>query len=279
MSPEDAVRHAIETNRRMWDERVEAHWRSAMYMRDAEALRGGGHCLRDEIVEAVGDVAGKSLIQLQCHMGMETLSWARLGADAAGLDFSRPAIEKAEMLREELGLKADFYCADFYDAPKVVGRRFDVVFQSTGCLCWLPNLKGWAGVVSACLKPGGRYVLDDCHPVSDMLDQPEGKDHLEPVHAYLDGGPIEFDCDGTYADPDARFETNKSVEHIHPLGEVVTRLIEAGLVIDRLSESSFCEFQRYAMMTEASPGVWALPGELRGKVPMHFTLAAHKPVR
>ncbi|MEZ6192812.1 MAG: hypothetical protein R3C45_16180 [Phycisphaerales bacterium] len=81
----------IAVNRLMWDDRVEAHWGSVMYRRDADALRGGGHCLRDEVVEAVGDVAGKSLIQLQCHMGMETLSWARLGADVTGLDFSRPA--------------------------------------------------------------------------------------------------------------------------------------------------------------------------------------------
>jgi 2-polyprenyl-3-methyl-5-hydroxy-6-metoxy-1,4-benzoquinol methylase len=96
--------YAITTNRLMWDDRVEAHWGSVMYRRDADALRGGGHCLRDEVVEAVGDVAGKSLIQLQCHMGMETLSWARLGADVTGLDFSRPALDKAELLRDELGL-------------------------------------------------------------------------------------------------------------------------------------------------------------------------------
>jgi len=251
-----------------------------MYTRDAEALRAGGHCLRDEILEAVGDVSGKSLIQLQCHMGMETLSWARLGADACGLDFSQPAIAKAERLRDELGLKADFHCASIYDAPKAVGKRFDVVFQSVGCLCWLPDLTGWAGVVAEMLKPGGRYVLDDTHPTLEMLEQKpgaEGPGHLEPCYAYLDGGPLTFDEDGTYADPDATFTQNKSVEFIHPLGDIVTRLIESGLVIDRLTESSHCGYPAFPMMEEASPGLWELPGKLRGKLPMHFTLAAHKP--
>ncbi len=250
-----------------------------MYRRAAEALRGGGHCLRDEIVMAVGEVKGQSLIQLQCHMGMETLSWARLGAEAVGLDFSKPAIDKAEFLRDELGLKAEFHCADIYDAPKVVGRRFDVVFQSVGCLCWLPDLKRWAEVVSAMLEPGGRYVLDDCHPVSDMLEQVSGgggADHLEPVNPYLNGEPIVFTGGGTYADPDASFTQNKSVEHVHPLGDVVTRLIEAGLVIDRLTESSRCEFPRYPMMQQTGPDMWELPGKLRGGLPMHYTLVARK---
>ncbi len=279
MHTSDSQKDAIETNRRMWDDRVEAHWKSAMYTRDADALRTGGHCLREENLQAVGDVRGKSLIQLQCHMGMETLSWARLGAEASGLDFSAPAIEKAKLLRDELGLKADFYCANIYDAPKVVGRRFDVVFQSIGCLCWLPDLAGWAKVVAAMLEPGGRYVLDDGHPTAEMLEQPAGKDHLEPTYPYLDGGPIELNEGGTYADPDATFEFNESIEHIHPLGDVITRLIEEGLVIDRLTESAHCGFPRYPMMDETSPGRWDLPGKLRGKVPMHFTLVAHKPVR
>ena len=272
----DDKQHAMSTNRTFWDGRVEVHWRSPMYGRDLEALRGGGHCLREHILRSVGDVRGKSLIQLQCHMGMETLSWERLGAEAVGLDFSRPAIAKAELLRDELGFKAGFHCANFYDAPQVVGQRFDIVFQSIGCLCWLPDLKGWARVVAAMLNGGGRYVLNECHPFSDVLEQAEDGQNLQLVHPYLGGQSIEFNEGGTYADPDATFEHNKTIEHIYPLGDVVTSLIDAGLTIDRLTESSLCVFPRYAMMDYVPVDTWELPGALHGKLPMSYTLVAHK---
>ncbi len=262
----------------MWDERVEAHWKSAMYRRDAEALRGGGHCLRGEVVEAVGDVAGKSLIHLQCHMGMETLSWARLGADVMGLDFSRPALDKAELLRDELGLKASFVCGNLYDTPEPVEGKFDVVFQSLGSLCWLPDREGWARVVAGLLNSGGHYVLNDGHPFAEVLEQVPGAGayHLEPVRPYFHERGIEFDAGGTYADPDARFNCNRSIEFIHPLGGVVTSLIGAGLVIDRLVESPWCGFPRYGSMEQTGPDMWELPGELRGKLPMSYILVAHK---
>ncbi len=266
----------MSTNRVFWDDRVEAHWRSGMYTRDAEALRGGGHCLREHILQTVGDVKDKSLVHLQCHMGMETLSWARLGAEVAGLDFSRPAIDKAEQLRDELGLKAEFHCESLYDAPKVIDRRFDIVFQSIGSICWLPDLAGWAKVISAMLNDGGRYVLNECHPFSDVLEQPPGTSHLQPVNAYFGDEGIVFNEGGTYADPDAAFEHNKTVEYIYPLGDVVTSLIEAGLTINRVSESPLCVFPRYAMMERIAPDTWELPEPMRGKLPMSYTLVARK---
>jgi len=261
----------------MWDDRVEAHWRSAMYRRHAEALRGGGHCLRAEVIEAVGDVAGKSLIHLQCHMGMETLSWARLGAvGVTGLDFSRPALDKAELLRDELGLKAEFICGNVYDTLELVGRTFDVVFQSIGSLCWLPDLTGWARVVAGLLNLGGRYVLEESHPFADVLGQASGAEHLEPMYPYFDDGPVEFNEGGDYADPDATFTHNRGFEWFHPLGDVVTHLIEAGLTIDRLGESPRCVFPRYRLMEETRPGDWELLGKLRGKLPMSYVLVAHR---
>jgi SAM-dependent methyltransferase len=276
MQSKGSIKSAIATNRLMWDDRVEAHWKSAMYTRDAEALRGGGHCLRGHILQTVGDVTDKSLIHLQCHMGMETLSWARLGADVVGLDFSQPAIDKAELLRDELGLKAEFHCQSLYDAPKVIDRRFDIVFQSIGCLCWLPDLKDWARVVASMLNDGGRYILNECHPFSDVLEQAPGSQDLMLVHSYLGDEAIEFNEGGTYADPDATFDHNRTIEHIYPLGDVVTSLIEAGLTIDRLNESPLCVFPRYAMMDYVSPDTWELPGAMRGKLPMSYTLVAHK---
>ncbi len=267
---------AYELNRAMWDERVPAHWASKMYSRHADDLRAGGHCLSDNLIERVGDVAGKTLVHLQCHMGMETLSWSRLGAKAVGVDFSGPALERAVHLRDELNLDTRFIQANVYDAAKELGTGgFDVVFVSVGSLCWLPDVPRWAGVVNELLKPGGRLVINEVHPVCDMLGQPEGQNHLEPMYPYFPEEGRIFDGDGTYVDSDIKFKATRSVEWSHPLGEVVTALINAGMVIHWLSETADCCWPAYPMMEQAGPESWELPGAMRGKVPMTYSLVAH----
>ena len=277
MSWTEEVSEAFRLNRESWDERVAAHWESQMYRRHADTLRSGGHCIGQELVDLVGGVQGRALVHLQCHMGMETLSWSRLGADAVGLDFSGPAIEKAELLRDELGLDTRFVQANVYDAVEKLGRgKFDVVFVSIGALCWLPDVKRWSQVVSGLLKPGGRLVLNESHPVGDMLDQPEGKSHLEPMNPYFHKDGLVYDCDSTYADTDQKFNATRSVEWIHPLGEVVTNLIEAGMTIDYLAETADCVWPAYPMMEQTSEDTWEFPGPMRGKVPMMYTLVGHR---
>jgi hypothetical protein len=157
-----------------------------------------------------------------------------------------------------------------------VSRKFDVVFQSIGSLCWLPDLKEWSRVVAGLMNEVGRYVLEESHPSADVLVQAPGTGHLQPELPYFHDEPLEFNDGGDYADPDAQFTHNRSIEWVHPLGDVVTRLIEAGLTIDRLAESPRCVFPRYRMMEETRPGDWELPGKLRGKLPMSYILVAHK---
>lgn len=268
---------AFELNRGMWDDRVGAHWASTMYSRHADDLRAGGHCLSDELIEAVGEVSGKSLAHLQCHMGMETLSWSRLGAKAVGVDFSESALERAAHLRDELGFDTRFVQTNVYDAAKELGAGgFDVVFVSVGSLCWLPDVAKWARVVGALLKPGGRLVMNEGHPVCGMLDQPKGKDHLEPTYTYFCDEGLVFEGDETYVESEKPLKMMKSVEWSHPLGEVVTALIGAGLVIEKLSETSDCCWPAYPMMEQTGEETWGLPEPMRGKVPMMYTLVARK---
>lgn len=272
----DREREGFELNRASWDERVDAHWRSQMYRRHAEDLRAGGQCLDAATLQHVGDVNGRSLIHLQCHMGMETLSLARLGADAVGVDFSQPAIDKANLLRDELGLAARFVCANVYDAVETVGRTFDVVFVSVGALCWLPDVARWANVVGQLLKPGGRLYLNESHPFGDIFGDDESEPPLLVKHPYLDDPGQVFDEDGTYADTTKGFSHTRTMSWTHPLGVVVTSLIRAGLRIDLLEESSRCCWPRYGMMTQTEPDNWELPGPALGKLPMTYTLLAHK---
>ena len=268
---------AFAWNRTAWDERVPAHWASAMYRQHADALRAGGHDLADHIVEGLGNVRGKSLVHLQCHMGMETLGWSRLGADAMGIDFSEAAIEKAEQFRDELGLDTRFICANVYDIPELVRETFDFVFVSVGSLCWLPDVKRWAGVVAGLLKPGGRLYLNDSHPLCDILDDAESGSGFTVSWPYLHDDGIIEDCDVTYADGDHRFANARMVDWVHPIGEVVNALIDAGMQIRRLEESPRFVWPAYRQMEQVDPNHWELNEPWRGKLPGEYTLIADKP--
>ncbi|MEM9252343.1 MAG: class I SAM-dependent methyltransferase [Planctomycetota bacterium] len=267
-------REGFAWNRASWDERVEAHWRSRMYREHADALRAGGHDLEPRLVEAMGDVAGKRLAHLQCHMGMETLGWERLGADASGLDFSPPAIEKAVALRDELGMSSRFEVANVYDAPTVLGDGFDAVFVSVGSLCWLPDVRRWARVVATLLNGGGRLLLDDVHPLLNTLDNTPGEPGFGFRYPYLGGGRVVIDEDGTYVDGDHCFENQRSAEWNHSLGAIVTALIDAGMRIESLDESPHCVWKALEVMTTQDQQTWHFPEPWRGRLPTLFTLVA-----
>jgi len=265
---------AFEWNRVSWDERVLAHWESEMYRRHADALRAGGHGLDDSMISRVGELHGKSLIHLQCHMGMETLGWTRLGARAVGVDFSGRAIERAEHLRDELGLDTRFFEANVYDAPAVIGETFDVVFVSIGSICWLPDIARWARVVSAMLEPGGMLLMNDVHPMLSTLDDAAGEPGLALRYPYLDSPRMIFDDDGSYADTEKSFVHRQTAQWVHPLGDTVTSLVEAGLRIELLEESARCVWPALKAMEETSEHTWELPEPWRGRLPASFTLVA-----
>ena len=132
----------IEINRRNWNERTPIHAASAFY--NVEGFRSGKVTLTATEMAELGDVKGKSLLHLQCHFGMDTMSWARLGAIATGVDISDTAIDLARELNEELGLNVRFIRSNIYDLPEVLDEQFDIVYTAVGVLCWLPDMKRWA---------------------------------------------------------------------------------------------------------------------------------------
>jgi SAM-dependent methyltransferase len=156
-------------NRANWDSRVPVHLASSFY--DVAGFRGGASTLRPFELAEVGSVAGRSLVHLQCHIGLDTLSWARRGALVSGLDFSAPAISAASSLAVSLGLPAEFVVADVYDAVAAFGgQRFDVVYTGIGALVWLPDVPRWARVVAGLLAPGGFVYLAEAHPFAQILE-------------------------------------------------------------------------------------------------------------
>lgn len=264
----------LSANRAMWDERVAIHVGSAFY--DNEGFKAGRISLHKKEVEEVGDVRGKSLLHLQCHFGQDTMSWARLGAKATGLDFSPAAVEVANKMAGDLGLDARFVCANVYDAVNALdGERFDVVYTGGGALIWLDDMERWARVVAACLKPGGTLYLREFHPVAGVFDYESME--LKPRFAYFLDDPVFNDEPGTYTDREARTQHNASYEWVHTLGEVVTALCDAGLRIEFLHEAAETGYQALPMMVRGDDGMWRLPDELDGMLPLMYSLRASKP--
>ncbi|GAA3740867.1 SAM-dependent methyltransferase [Spinactinospora alkalitolerans] len=260
----------IALNRRMWDERVPIHAVSDFY--DVAGFRAGAEVLDRFQLDELGDVDGKDLVHLQCHIGVDTLAWARRGARVTGLDFSVPATEVARSLAADLGLaeRAAFVAADLYDAPAALGgRRFDVVYTGAGALCWLPDLPRWGDVVASLLRPGGVLYLAEFHPVTDILDDERGG---EVTGDYFDTRARTYEAPGSYVDWNAPTVHNTSVEWHHTLGEVVTALAAAGLRLEFLHERDATMFQRYGSLVRDN-GRYRFP-DGAPRPPLMYSLAA-----
>jgi SAM-dependent methyltransferase len=257
-------------NQAMWDERVPIHVGSAFY--DVPGFEGGRSALHDFEVAEVGPVRDQELLHLQCHFGLDTLSWARLGARVTGLDFSRPAIEAAQRVAAACGLGADFVCANVYDACDVLTHRFDVVYVSLGSLIWLPDVWRWAEIVEELLRPGGRLYLRETHPFAAVFADDRLEAELDYFHT---DEPQAWDDAGTYADPDAETSQNRSYEWQHPVSDVVSAVVGQGLHLDLLHEFPFTVFQQWPFLERRDDGFFWMPDD-RPELPLMYSLRATK---
>ena len=265
----------LDANRRRWDELVPIHLRSQHY--DREAFRAGKTSLhRVELEELGTEVPGRTLLHLQCHFGLDTLSWARMGAEVTGVDFSTSAIEAATALAAETHLDAGFLASDVYSLPEKLHKQFDIVFTSYGVLCWLPDVTGWASVVSHYLKPGGTFYMVEFHPFPSVFDGSEGLERLRIRYPYFTPAqPIRTEEDGSYAVPDAQLQNRVTYSWSHSIGEVVTGLIAAGLRIEFLHEFPFTVEPLYDLLKEVAPREFRLK-EHDGSMPFLYSVRARK---
>lgn len=258
----------FEANREGWNLRTEVHKTSEFY--DVESWKKNGNSLTPIELREVGDVAGKSLLHLQCHFGQDTLSWARLGAQVTGCDLSDKAIEYARQLSDELGIPAKFVCCNVYDLPEHLEGTFDIVFTSYGTIGWLPDLNRWAQVVAHFLKPGGFFYIADFHPVVWMFD-----DKMERFqYPYHNSGVIETEQSGTYADRYAGIEY-KEFGWNHSLSEVINSLAGQGLRIEFLNEYPYSPYDCFDKTVKGDDGNYRIQG-LEGIIPMVYSIGARK---
>lgn len=257
-----------EINRKSWNERTGVHVESAFY--DNKSFIAGRNSLQEIELELLGDLAGKSVLHLQCHFGQDTISLTRLGATATGVDLSDVAIEKAKELATETNSAAKFICCDIYDLPEHLNEQFDVVFTSYGTIGWLPDIDKWAAIVNRFLKPGGRFVFAEFHPVVWMFD-----DNFEKVkYNYFNANPIAETTEGTYTDGDA-LSKQDFVSWNHGLAEVVTSLLNQGLKFDSLTEYDYSPFDCFNGTVEVTPGKFRIE-KLANNIPMVYAVVVSK---
>jgi SAM-dependent methyltransferase len=262
-------------NRRHWDELVPVHIASDFY--NVASFKAGRTTLTALELEELGDVRGKTMLHLQCHFGMDTLSWAREGAIVTGIDFSAPAIDAARALAAECGIDARFIACDVYDLPDELDERFEIVFTSKGVLFWLPDLSRGANVVVQMLRPGGTFYMFEFHPLLGIFDKPDGVTDLFVRYPYfMPPTPLVFEDDGSYADRSATLVHRHTYTWPHPVSDVITSLIAAGLRIHFFHEFPFTVERFFPFMDEAEEHTFRLTKH-DCSVPLMYSVKATKP--
>ncbi len=258
----------LSLNRAAWDTRTQQHLCSTFY--DVDGWLAGQTSLKGIELPLLGDLRGKSLLHLQCHFGQDTLSLARMGATVTGLDLSPRAIAEARLLATRAGLAATFVEGDVYSAPKLIDGTFDLVFASYGTIGWLPDIAHWASVVAHFLKPGGRLVFAEFHPVLWMLDA----DFAELKYAYAKTNPI-VETEGTYTDVLAE-APQTMVTWNHSLSSVIGALLAEGLRLTHFSEYDYSPFPIFGEHgVEVEPGRHMVKGK-EGVLPLVYALEMHR---
>ncbi|SDI86580.1 class I SAM-dependent methyltransferase [Chryseobacterium jejuense] len=265
MKPEN---NYLEINRNSWNNRTESHINSEFY--DVDGFLNGKSSLNDIELNLLGDLKGKSVLHLQCHFGQDTISLSRLGAEVTGIDLSDKAIESAQQLARETNSNAQFICSDVYDLPNHLDKQFDIVFTSYGTIGWLPDLDKWAKVITHFLKPNGKFVFVEFHPVVWMFD-----DNFESVgYRYFNSEAIVETVSGTYADRNADI-TESTVTWNHGLSEVMNSLIKNGLEINSLDEFDYSPYNCFNGIVEFEPKKYRI-AHLEDKIPMVYSVVATK---
>jgi len=254
-----------------WTEAVAVHLTSPFYR--TEDFRRGEIVLDPVARQGVGEVEGRRVLHLQCHFGLDTLSLARMGAVATGLDYAPSAIEAARTLAREAGVAADFVLADVLEPPAGL-TGFDVVFASWGAICWARDIRRWMEVAASALRPGGRLFLLEGHPAMLMLD--EGHDPSAPLQvrcAYDSTEPEITEGFKDYAEPGAPVGAGRTGSWNHGLGRILNAAIDSGFVIRRLDEGDRIPWRALPQLVPTGDGYWALP-PCAPFVPLNFALDA-----
>jgi len=274
-----------------WDELAGIHVRSEFY--EAEKFKQGTltSSLDPTIVSEMAsfvDFKGKSILHLQCHFGMDTLSWLRLGAGSVvGVDYSSSAVEAARQLAADIGYgeqkdKCRFVCHDvltLQDCAELADEKFDIVITNEGVLLWLSDINQWGRVVAHFMKPRtGTFYIFEYHPFAGVFDEDDEADSLELTYPYFPdekNTPLEHDSPMTYTGQEVKHRTE--FVWIYTLGDILCSLLAAGLDLKFVHEFAFSTYAQLSGMEIREDGRYYFKNdEMRRSVPLMFSLLATK---
>ncbi len=258
----------IEINKILWDNKTEIHYKSDFY--DVDSFLRGSDSLNSVEIELLGDIAGKKILHLQCHFGLDTISLSRHGGIATGVDFSENAITRAQHLSTILGADTSFIQSDIYQIGDLLKDKFDIVFTSYGVVGWLPDMRKWADIIYRFLKPGGKFVMVEFHPVVWMFSY----DFKNIEFNYMDTAPIIEELEGTYTDRDSDIK-DKSVTWNHGLGYVLDSIIKSGLTLTDFKEFNYSPYDCFENTVKIGDKKFQIRG-LENKIPMIYSVKAIK---
>ncbi len=269
----DEFRQSMQINYELWEEKTPIHIKS---YGSIVRLREGRQILDEIELNEVGDVKGKCLLHLMCHLGTDSLGWAKEGAIVTGIDFSESAIAFAKELSEELNLPAQFIHSNLYDLEKNLNEQYDIIYTSQGVLCWLCDLKEWGRLISQFLKQGGVFYILESHPVLTMFDDMNPGNDLKITHSYFHSDePLVFNDDKPDYSDQTFISEKASHEWVWSLSDIINALIDNGLTIEFIHEHDRLFYQHTEDMIPVGNGWYQFP-QNKGMIPLSFSIRARK---
>lgn len=259
----------IKINQELWNNWTKIHSKSNFY--NVSGFKHGETSLRKVELAELTDVTNKTMLHLQCHFGLDSLSWARKGAQVTAVDLSPEAIKVANQLSNELKIPVNFICANIYTLPNLLNHKFDLVYTSYGVLGWLHDLKKWAKIISHFLKPGGKFYMVEFHPFINMFlnDWKEIRDSY-----FHNRQPIVEEQKGSYIDRTIDFS---HLSYIWPytLEEILCALCEANLKLNFFHEFPYSVYDCFPDLKQTAPGEYTIKDDAY-QLPLMFSLEAIK---
>ncbi len=269
----------LAVNRANWDERAAVHAASPGYQIDR--LVADPQAISEVVtfdLPRLGRLDGLDVVHLQCHIGTDTLSLARLGAGSVtGLDLSPASLQQAAQIAARCGHEVRFVESDVYGAVEALGATYDLVYTGIGALNWLPSIDRWAATVAALLRPGGRLFVRDGHPMMYTLPDLEHYESLSIELPYFEvHEPYVSQSEETYVETAHRLVNTANVEWNHGIGDMLGAVLRHGMRITAFEEHMSIPWVALPGLMEPIDGGEYVLTDRPERLPLSFTLQAEK---
>jgi len=259
------------SNVKLWDELSLVHYdlKNKIGMSDNKKLM-------DIELKELGDVTGKKILHLQCHLGLESIEMASMGAEVTGVDYSENAIRKARLMAQEFGVHVNFVCTSVEDMLGVANEYYDIVFASCGTIMWIQDLNVWARQIALKLKRDGVFILIDEHPFAAALKSDGDrlfvgyKYKTDPSKPYITINEKSY-----IQEADVSLSNIKQMKWGHGVSGVLMNLLQNAIRIDKICEFKKTFYKMFDDMKCNSDGWWELDNN-EFNVPLMFVVRGSK---